>query len=70
MNMYSECPIILINKGSINMLNDFPILVNKIRITHCEKTWINKLLKNSNYIWRSFKITEDIYINMLVKNKK
>ena len=69
-NMYSECPIILINKGKTNILNDYPSHDNKIRITHCEKTWINKILKDSKYTWNSFKITNDIYINLLVKNNK
>ena len=68
-NMYSECPIILINEGNSNILNKFPILDQKIRVTHCEKTWINKLLNNNHYKWESFKIDKDIYVNILVKKK-
>ena len=67
-NMYEECPIILINKGETNILNEFPN--QNVRVTHCEKTWINNLLKNSNYKWRSEKIKDEgegIFINMLVK---
>lgn len=63
-NMYEECPIILINKGKINILKEFPN--QNVRVTHCEKTWINNLLENSNYKWKSIKI-KDIYVNMLVK---
>ena len=71
-NMYEECPIILINKGETNILNEFPN--QNVRVTHWEKTWINNLLKKKKkYKWRSEKIKDEgegIFINMLVKKNK
>ena len=75
-NANSECPIILINKGS-NLLKTKHI--PHLRVTHCEMRWIEDLITNNTtdtikYEWITYEIPyEDkshkkdiIYIHILV----